>query len=254
MQWYERLDEKIRDYLPDMTVERDVPMSRHTSFHVGGPVRLMALPKTAGEAKAALLSAKELDLDPFFLGNGTNLLVPDAGAQRFLIKPAGKYSVGSLNRVWEADGLLCAGAAVSLANLAGCALGRSLTGLEFAQGIPGSVGGGVTMNAGAYGGELVQVLDSVTALLSNEMFRADGTLDADAPERLERELLAFSRQMRCCVFVSDYIYADGGQYDAWTEAYRRGLARLDRALAAACENAAELCCAQTYWYKGGFDR
>ena len=89
------------------------------------------------------------------------------------------------------------------------------------------------------------LLDSVTALLSNEMFRADGTLDADAPERLERELLAF---------VSDYIYADGGQYDAWTEAYRRGLARLDRALAAACENAAELCCAQTYWYKGGFDR
>ena len=98
------------------------------------------------------------------------------------------------------------------------------------------------------------LLDSVTALLANEMFRADGTLDADAPERLERELLAFSRQMRCCVFVSDYIYADGGQYDAWTEAYRRGLARLDRALAAACENAAELCCAQTYWYKGGFDR
>ena len=98
------------------------------------------------------------------------------------------------------------------------------------------------------------LLDSVTALLSNEMFRADGTLDAYAPERLERELLAFSRQMRFCVFVSDYIYADGGQYDAWTEAYRRGLARLDRALAAACENAAELCCAQTYWYKGGFDR
>ena len=98
------------------------------------------------------------------------------------------------------------------------------------------------------------LLDSVTALLSNEMFRADGTLDADAPERLERELLAFSRQMRGCVFVSDDIYADGGQYDAWTEAYRRGLARLDRALAAACENAAELCCAQTYWYKGGFDR
>ena len=96
--------------------------------------------------------------------------------------------------------------------------------------------------------------DRVTALLSNEMCRADGTLDADAPERLERELLAFSRQMRCCVFVSDYIYADGGQYDAWTEAYRRGLARLDRALAAACENAAELCCAQTYWYIGGFDR
>ena len=96
------------------------------------------------------------------------------------------------------------------------------------------------------------LLDSVTALLSNEMFRADGTMDASAPARLEAELLEFSRRMRCCVFVSDYIYADGGQYDEWTECYRRGLAQLDRALAAACENAAELCCAQAYWYKGGF--
>ena len=54
------------------------------------------------------------------------------------------------------------------------------------------------------------LLDSVTALLSNEMFRADGTMDASAPARLEAELLEFSRRMRCCVFVSDYIYADGG--------------------------------------------
>ena len=79
-------------------------------------------------------------------------------------------------------------------------------------------------------------------------------MDASAPARLEAELLEFSRRMRCCVFVSDYIYADGGQYDEWTECYRRGLARLDRALAAACENVAELCCAQAYWYKGGFVR
>ena len=164
MDRFEELERLLALRCPTLELRRDEPMSRHTSFHVGGPVRLMALPKTAGEAKAALLSAKELDLDPFFLGNGTNLLVPDRGAERFLIKPAGKYSVGSLNRVWEANGLLCAGAAVSLANLAGCALGRSLTGLEFAQGIPGSVGGGVTMNAGAYGGELAQVLDSVTVL------------------------------------------------------------------------------------------
>lgn len=98
------------------------------------------------------------------------------------------------------------------------------------------------------------LLDSVTALLANEMFRADGTLDTSAPARLEQELLAFSRRMRCCVFVSDYLYADGCAYDAWTECYRRGLARLDRALAAACENVAELCCAQAYWYKGGFTR
>ena len=164
MDRFEELERRLTLRCPALELRRDEPMSRHTSFHVGGPVRLMALPKTAGEARLALQAAGELELDPFFLGNGTNLLVPDAGAQRFLIKPAGKYAVGSLNRVWEADGLLCAGAAVSLANLAGCALGRNLTGLEFAQGIPGSVGGGVTMNAGAYGGELAQVLDSVTVL------------------------------------------------------------------------------------------
>lgn len=98
------------------------------------------------------------------------------------------------------------------------------------------------------------LLDSVTALLSNEMFRPDGTMDESAPERLETELLTLAHRMRCCVFVSDYIYADSGTYDAWTECYRRGLARIDRALAAACEHVAELCCAQPYWYKGGFSR
>ena len=98
------------------------------------------------------------------------------------------------------------------------------------------------------------LFDSATALLANEMFRPDGSVDLAAPERVARELTALARRMKNMVFVSDYIYADGGQYDAWTEAYRRGLARLDRALAAACENAAELCCAQVCWYKGGFDR
>ena len=164
MDRFEELEQRLTVRCPSLELRRDEPMSRHTSFHVGGPARLMALPKTAGEAKIALQTASELELDPFFLGNGTNLLAPDEGVQRFLVKPAGKYAQGSLNRVWEADGLLCAGAAVSLANLAGSALGRNLTGLEFAQGIPGSVGGGVTMNAGAYGGELAQVLHSVTAL------------------------------------------------------------------------------------------
>ena len=120
-------------------------------------------------------------------------------------------------------------------DIVGCLGGRTVSGKE-------------TDQSGVF------LLDSVTALLSNEMFRADGTMDVLAPERLEAELLEFSRRMRCCVFVSDFIYADGGQYDAWTECYRRGLAALDRALAAACENVAELCCAQAYWYKGGFAR
>ena len=164
MERFEELEQLLAKRCPTLELRKNESMERNTSFHVGGPARLMALPRTKEEAKSALLAAAELGIEPFFLGNGTNLLVPDRGVERFLIKPAGKYGVDELNRVWEANGLLCAGAAVSLANLSGCALGRNLTGLEFAQGIPGSVGGGATMNAGAYGGELVQVLDSVTAL------------------------------------------------------------------------------------------
>ena len=164
MERFEELEQLLAKRCPTLELRKNESMERNTSFHVGGPARLMALPRTKEEAKSALLAAAELGIEPFFLGNGTNLLVPDRGVERFLIKPAGKYGVDELNRLWEANGLLCAGAAVSLANLSGCALGRNLTGLEFAQGIPGSVGGGVTMNAGAYGGELAQVLDSVTVL------------------------------------------------------------------------------------------
>lgn len=96
------------------------------------------------------------------------------------------------------------------------------------------------------------LLDSVTALLSNEMFRPEGSMDCEAPARLCAQLPELARQVRCCVFVSDFIYADSGTYGAWTQAYCQGLAQIDRTLAAVCENVCELCCAQRYWYKGGF--
>ena len=164
MDRFEWLQQELTRRCPGLEVRTNEPMSRHTSFRIGGPARLMALPKSAVQAKAAVLAAREADVLPFFLGNGSNLLVPDEGVERFLIQPAGRYSADPLNRVWEENGQLCAGGGVSLAVLANAAQGRALTGLEFASGIPGSVGGGVVMNAGAYGGEMAQVLVSVTAL------------------------------------------------------------------------------------------
>ena len=164
MDRFEWLQQELTRRCPGLEVRANEPMSRHTSFRIGGPARLMALPKSAAQAKAAVLAAREADILPFFLGNGSNLLVPDEGVERFLIQPAGRYSADPLNRVWEENGQLCAGGGVSLAVLANAAQGRALTGLEFASGIPGSVGGGVVMNAGAYGGEMAQVLVSVTAL------------------------------------------------------------------------------------------
>ena len=164
MDRFEWLQQELTRRCPGLEVRTNEPMSRHTSFRIGGPARLMALPKSAVQAKAAVLAAREANILPFFLGNGSNLLVPDEGVERFLIQPAGRYSADPLNRVWEENGQLCAGGGVSLAVLANAAQGRALTGLEFASGIPGSVGGGVVMNAGAYGGEMAQVLVSVTAL------------------------------------------------------------------------------------------
>ena len=164
MDRFEWLQQELTRRCPGLEVRANEPMSRHTSFRIGGPARLMALPKSAAQAKAAVLAARDANILPFFLGNGSNLLVPDEGVERFLIQPAGRYSADPLNRVWEENGQLCAGGGVSLAVLANAAQGRALTGLEFASGIPGSVGGGVVMNAGAYGGEMAQVLVSVTAL------------------------------------------------------------------------------------------
>ncbi len=158
MERFEQLAVLLAGRCPALELRREEPMSRHTTFRVGGPAALMALPRTAEQARAAVRAARELELEPFFLGNGSNLLVPDGGVERFVIKTSG---LDGLSRRGET---ITAGAGATLARLAVFAQREGLTGLEFAHGIPGSVGGGVTMNAGAYGGELSQVLSRVTAL------------------------------------------------------------------------------------------
>ena len=146
---------------PELELRRDEPMNRHTSFKVGGPAALMALPCSEGEAKAVVKTANELGIQPFFLGNGSNLLVSDRGTDRFVVKLSGRLEWGDVR---EVNRELMNWGGGSLSRLAAAALDRGLSGLEFAQGIPGSVGGGVYMNAGAYGGEIRQVVSSVTAL------------------------------------------------------------------------------------------
>lgn len=95
----------------------------------------------------------------------------------------------------------------------------------------------------------VFLLDSVTALLSNEMFREDGTIDFDAPKRLAEELTNFAQETGNTVFVSDYIYSDSFAFDDFTEPYRQGLALLDRTLAKLCEQVVEVTYGFKYLYK-----
>ena len=168
MTWETQLDKWVAEYLPDLKVAHDEPMSRHTSFRVGGPAKRLAFP-TSGEQVVLLLDyARTCGARPLVIGNGTNLLAPDTGLDRLVIDTS-----AGLNRLEEGNepGILTAEAGVSLARLADFACKQGLTGLEFAHGIPGTVGGAVCMNAGAYDGEMKQVIESVTVLFPEEGVR-----------------------------------------------------------------------------------
>ena len=161
MDWWTELDRWAADYLPDLRMVCDEPMSRHTSFRIGGPARRMAFPDRGEQLVLLLDAAERLGARPLVIGNGTNLLPSDEGLDRLVIDTS-----AGLNRLedGEAPGTITAEAGVPLARLADLACRQGLTGLEFAHGIPGSVGGAVCMNAGAYGGEMAQVVDEAPVL------------------------------------------------------------------------------------------
>ncbi|MGI5963633.1 MAG: UDP-N-acetylmuramate dehydrogenase [Lawsonibacter sp.] len=156
---FESLEKELRIRCPALELRAEEPMSRHTSFRVGGPAALMAFPKSEEEATLAVETASEMGVTPFFIGNGSNLLVSDEGVRRFLIK-----TVPGLGSCRAERTSIVAGSGIPLARLASFACEQGLTGLEFAHGIPGSLGGAVTMNAGAYGGEMAQVVQEVLCL------------------------------------------------------------------------------------------
>lgn len=160
MAWYTALDKMIGDYLPDLEWVCDEPMAKHTSFRIGGPARRMALPKTREQLVVLAGLLQEAGIEPLLLGNGTNLLVADEGLDTVVINTSAQLS--RVEQTGECE--LTADAGVSLCQLALFAWKQGLAGLAFAHGIPGTLGGGVVMNAGAYGGELKDVVADVTAL------------------------------------------------------------------------------------------
>ena len=160
MRKLDEIEARLRRAAPGLELRRDEPMSRHTTFRVGGPAALLALPRDEGELLAAARAARRAGLDPLVVGNGSNLLVDDGGLDALVLKTAPR--VGWVKETGE--NTLEAGAGIPLARLAMEAAARALTGLEFAHGIPGSLGGAAVMNAGAYGGEMCQVIDQVRAL------------------------------------------------------------------------------------------
>lgn len=146
---------KLAEILPAGAVRADEPMEKYTSFRIGGPCDWMATPRTEEELCRTLACVRTMEVPYFVLGNGTNLLCSDAGFRGVVIRTA------KLDALSICDETVRVGAGLSMTRTAFAAANASLTGVEFAHGIPGSIGGGVVMNAGAYGGEMAQVISRV---------------------------------------------------------------------------------------------
>ena len=153
----------ISDKIPNLELKRDVPMSRLTSFRIGGPVDCAAYPKTEAELSDLLKLCAEAGIEPVILGAGTNVLAPDAGLRKLVIVL--KDALEGMEQIGETSIRVMAG--VTMARAAVFAAGLNLGGLEFAHGIPGTIGGGVYMNAGAYGGEIKDVCTRVRIMQMN---------------------------------------------------------------------------------------
>ena len=156
---YTKFLEHLSSFMKKEDIKINEPMKKHTSFRVGGPAKIFLTVHSEEMLTKIIVALKESKLPYFVLGNGSNLLVADQGYDGVMI------SLGEEFTGIEVKGNeIKAGAAAFLGKIARRALEEELTGLEFAAGIPGSIGGGAVMNAGAYGGELSQVVTRIRAM------------------------------------------------------------------------------------------
>ena len=151
---------QIADFLPNIEIKFYEPMSSHTSFRIGGGAEVMAFPKNAEELAELLKKSALLDCKPAILGAGTNVLAPDKGLSGLVI--CLKDCMDGMERLDDTHIRVMSGVTMTRAAVFAANLG--LSGMEFAHGIPGTVGGGVYMNAGAYGGEIKDICESVEVM------------------------------------------------------------------------------------------
>ena len=162
------------DLLGEDRVFTDEPMKQHTTFKIGGPADYFLVPESGEEAGEIIKICKQKEIPYFILGNGSNLLVGDGGYRGVVIQ-----IYRNMSAVTTEGTIITAQAGALLSSVAAVAKNASLTGFEFAGGIPGTVGGAAVMNAGAYGGEMKDVLVEVTVM------DADGNIFTIPAEKLE---------------------------------------------------------------------
>lgn len=154
------ITQSVYDYIGQIVPAKDMlsnePMSRHTSFKVGGEAELFIRISNKEQLIRLIPFFRRLDIDYFILGNGSNVLVGDKGYQGVIL-----YVGEGLSKITSEGSMITAEAGALLSDVAGYAADNGLAGMEFATGIPGTIGGGIMMNAGAYGGDMSQITESV---------------------------------------------------------------------------------------------
>ncbi len=151
--------EFLSAYVPAEDIFPEEPMCRHTTFRVGGAAQCLVRISSVEQLKKIIPYLQQVEVPFFILGNGSNLLVGDKGFCGVILQICDR-----MNEITVEDDRIRVQAGALLSQVARAAMEHELTGLEFASGIPGTIGGGVVMNAGAYGGEMKQIVECVTVL------------------------------------------------------------------------------------------
>lgn len=165
MNRFKDFSQKLTNILDKKDIEIDALMKNHTSFKVGGPVDILVNPEKFQQIIDLIKICKENNVPYFIIGNGTNLLVKDGGIRGAVIK------LCKLDEIRLQDERIIAKCGATLRDVSDFALENNLTGFEFACGIPGSIGGAVAMNAGAYNGEISHVIESAKVIDSDGNIR-----------------------------------------------------------------------------------
>ncbi|MDD6441457.1 MAG: UDP-N-acetylmuramate dehydrogenase [bacterium] len=155
----ENFEKKLLKMIDKEKILFDEPMKKHTTFRIGGPADYFIVPTEIEEIRAVVSLCEEMGMPYYVIGNGSNLLVADKGFRGVILQ-----IYKAMNQVKIEGNVITAQAGASLAQIAKEALEHALTGFEFAAGIPGTLGGAVRMNAGAYGGEIKDILTKATVL------------------------------------------------------------------------------------------
>ena len=161
MEKYVELIRHLYEVIDRTNILIDEPMENHTSFKVGGPADILVTPEDTLEVQAIIKICKENKVKYYLIGNGSNLIVRDGGIRGVVIK------LTKLDKIEVEGSKIIAQSGASLQSVAQLALDNALKGMEFASGIPGSIGGAAAMNAGAYDGEMSMILESMLAINSD---------------------------------------------------------------------------------------